>query len=74
MKTQSEALAIPDCVYVDETFAASIFGFDMDRLYYVQSWCSFPIPIKVGNLLVVRTADIERWARNRNYRITRYTI
>lgn len=74
MTTPQETVAIPPCEFVDETFAASIFNFDMNRLYYMQSWNSFPLPIRCGKLLVIRTADIERWARNRNYRITRYTM
>lgn len=72
MTAQRETVAIPTCEFVDETFAASIFGFDMDRLYYMQSWNSFPIPTKIGKLLVIRTSDIARWAKNRDYAITRY--
>jgi len=74
MTAQSETVAIPDCVYVDETFAASIFEWDMDRLFYMQSFNSFPIPIRCGKMLVIRTDDIARWSRNRRYGVTRYSI
>lgn len=74
MTKQNETVAIPSCEFVDETFAASIFGFDMDRLYYMQSWNSFPLPIRCGKLLVIRTSDITRWAKNRDYGISRYAI
>jgi len=74
MTTQRETVAIPTCEFVDETFAASIFGFDMDRLYYMQSWNSFPIPIKCGKMLVIRTADLARYAKNRNYNVKRYDL
>ncbi|CCV06712.1 hypothetical protein MESS2_350084 [Mesorhizobium metallidurans STM 2683] len=72
--THNETVAIPSCEFVDETFAASIFEWDMQRLYYMQSFNSFPIPIRCGQMLVVRTADIARWALNRRYGITRYSI
>lgn len=74
MTTQNETVAIPSCEFVDETFAASIFGWDMDRLYYMQSWNSFPIPTQYGKTLVIRIDQVVIWARNRRYGITRYNI
>lgn len=67
-----ETVAIPHNPYVDESFAASIFNWDMDRLYYMQSFNSFPIPIRIGQMLVIETNRIVIWARNRKYGITRY--
>lgn len=75
MTTQRETVAIPsNCAFVDETFAASIFEWSMDRLYHMQSFNSFPIPIRCGELLVIRTDQIAIWARNRRYGVKRYAI
>lgn len=74
MTTHQETVAIPSCELLDETFSASIFGWDMQRLYYMQSFNSFPIPFRCGQMLVIRTNDIARWALNRRYAVTRYTI
>ncbi|WP_353641396.1 hypothetical protein [Mesorhizobium sp. WSM2239] len=71
MNTQ-EAVAVPFSPYVDESFAASIFSWDMKRLYYMQSYNSFPIPIRCAEMLVIRTDDLVRWALNRRYGVTRY--
>lgn len=72
--TQNEAVAIPSCEFVDETFAASIFEWDMQRLYYMQSFNSFPIANRHGKILVIRADDIARWSKNRRYGVTRYSI
>ena len=72
MTTKQETVAIPSNAYVDESFAASIFNWDMDRLYYMQSFNSFPIPNHIGQMLVIETNRIVIWARNREYGITRY--
>jgi hypothetical protein len=72
MTTPQETVAIPNNIYVDESFAASIFSWDMTTVHYQQSWNSFPLPIRIGQMLVIETAQIVIWARNRNYGITRY--
>ena len=72
--TARETVAIPFCEFVDETFAASMFEWDMPRLHYMQSWNSFPIPIRCEKMLVIRTNQIVIWASNRNYLVKRYAI
>lgn len=72
MIAQQETVAIPSNPYVDESFSAAIFNWDMDRLYYMQSFNSFPIPIRIGQMLVIETNRIVILARNRKYGITRY--
>lgn len=71
--TQNETVAIPTYDFIDDAIAASIFGWDMDRLYYMQSYNSFPIPIRHGQLTAIRTDRVVIWAKNRKYGITRYT-
>jgi|GEM_PF-4666488 len=71
---QRETVAIPHWKFVDDHNAASIFGWDMDRLYYMQSYNSFPIPVRHGQIMAIKTDRIVMWAKNRDYNVTRYTV